>query len=329
MNTAKTAALQTPLHESPHDAVLALRAEVAKVVVGQDGALSGLVAAMLVRGHVLLEGVPGVAKTLLVKTVAAALSLDFKRVQFTPDLMPSDIVGSTIYEQGTGGFRFRSGPVFTNLLLADEINRTPPKTQAALLEAMEEHQVSVGGETRLLPVPFVVVATQNPVEYEGTYPLPEAQLDRFLCKLVMPYPSADQEVSVLARHDAGLDPHDLAAAGVRVVANAGDLDAARREVDALRCEPKVQQYIVALCRATRDSPSLSLGVSPRGATMLLRGAKAWAWMSGRGYVTPDEVQAMARPILRHRVQLRPEVELEGVTPDGVLDGVIAAVPVPR
>ena len=329
MTRAKSVAIPAPLHESPRDAVLALRAEVAKVVVGQDGALSGLVAAMLVRGHVLLEGVPGVAKTLLVKAVAAALSLDFTRVQFTPDLMPSDIVGSTIYEQGTGDFRFRSGPVFTNLLLADEINRTPPKTQAALLEAMEEHQVSVGGETRLLPVPFVVVATQNPVEYEGTYPLPEAQLDRFLCKLLMPYPSADQEVAVLARHDAGLDPHDLAAAGVEVVATAGDLDAARREVDALRCEPKVQQYIVALCRATRDSPSLSLGVSPRGATMLMHGAKAWAWMSGRGYVTPDEVQAMAKPTLRHRVQLRPEVELEGVTADGVLDGILAAVPVPR
>ena len=211
----------------PRAAVLRVRSEVAKVVVGQDAALTGLVAALLVRGHVLLEGVPGVAKTLLVKALAATLDLDFKRVQFTPDLMPSDVTGQVIYEQGDGSFRFRQGPVFTNLLLADEINRTPPKTQAALLEAMEERQVSVEGEARSLPEPFVVVATQNPVEYEGTYPLPEAQLDRFLFKLLVAYPTAEQEEAVLARHDRGLDPHDLAAAGVRPVAGAADLAAAR------------------------------------------------------------------------------------------------------
>jgi MoxR-like ATPase len=312
---------------APRDAVHALRAEVGKVVVGQEGTLSGLVAALLVRGHVLLEGVPGVAKTLLVKTIAAATQLEFRRVQFTPDLMPSDIIGQTIYEQRTGEFRFRSGPVFTNLLLADEINRTPPTTQAALLEAMEERQVSVDGQSRALPVPFMVIATQNPVEYEGTYPLPEAQLDRFLFKLVVGYPTAEQELAVLALHDQGLDPHDLGS--VRAVATGADLEAARAEVATIRVDPLVQAYIVSLARATRDSPSLALGVSPRGATMLLHASKAWAWLSGRPFVTPDEVKAIAKPTLRHRIQVRPEVELEGVTPDGVLDGILATVPVPR
>jgi MoxR-like ATPase len=314
---------------SPLDAVLALRDEVGKVVVGQDGVLTGLVAALLVRGHVLLEGVPGVAKTLLVKTVAAALDMEFRRVQFTPDLMPSDVTGQMILDAKTSTFRFREGPVFTNVLLADEINRTPPKTQAALLESMEERQVSVEGKARPLPDPFLVVATQNPVEYEGTYPLPEAQLDRFLFKLLVPYPSAEQEQAVLARHDAGLDPHDLAAAGVRRVATAADLAAGRAQIGAIRVESEVQAYIVSLARATRESPSMSLGVSPRGATMLLHASKAWAWLAGREFVTPDEVKAVAKPAFRHRVQLRPEVELEGVTADGVLDGLLATVPVPR
>jgi len=319
----------TPDAPGPRDAILALRAEVAKVVVGQDGTVSGLVAALLVRGHVLLEGVPGVAKTLLVKTLAKALDLSFSRVQFTPDLMPSDVVGQLVYDDGTKSFRFREGPVFTNLLLADEINRTPPKTQSALLEAMEERQVSLDGTGHALPDPFVVVATQNPVEYEGTYPLPEAQLDRFLFKLHVGYPTAEQEVEVLARHDRGMDPHDLAAAGVRPVAAAADLDAARREVDALTVEPPVLSYIVEIVRATRTSPSLTLGVSPRGAASLLHASKAWAWLAGRTYVTPDEVKAVVKPALRHRLQLRPEVELEGATPDGVLDGILASVPAPR
>jgi MoxR-like ATPase len=309
--------------------ILALRDEVAKVVVGQEGTLSGLVAALLVRGHVLLEGVPGVAKTLVVKTVAAALDLEFRRVQFTPDLMPSDVTGQTILDPHSGSFTFRPGPVFTNMLLADEINRTPPKTQAALLEAMEERQVSVEGEARMLPDPFIVVATQNPIEYEGTYPLPEAQLDRFLFKLRVDYPTFEQEQEVVARHDAGLDPHDLVAAGVAPVAGASDLAAARREVDAIRVESPVVAYIVQLCRATRNTPSLALGVSPRGATALLHASKAWAWLSGRAFVTPDEVKAVAKPTLRHRMQLRPEAELEGTTADGVLDGILAAVPAPR
>jgi len=308
-------------------AIVAVRDEVAKVVVGQEPVLTGLIAALLVRGHALLEGVPGVAKTLLVKALAAALDLEFKRVQFTPDLMPSDVTGQMIFEQK--GFRFREGPVFTNLLLADEINRTPPKTQASLLEAMEERQVSMEGEARPLPEPFIVVATQNPVEYEGTYPLPEAQLDRFLFKLLVTYPTAEQEEQVLVRHHQGLDPHDLAAAGVRAVASADDLAAARTEVDAVAVDPAVLSYIVAVARATRESPSVTLGVSPRGAAMLLHAAKAWAWLAGRDFVTPDEVKAVARPAMRHRIQLRPELELEGTTTDAVLDGVLAAVPVPR
>ena len=311
------------------DAVLAVRREVAKVVVGQDGVVSGLLAALLVRGHVLLEGVPGVAKTLLVKTLAATLDLGFKRVQFTPDLMPSDVTGQSIFDQRAATFAFRRGPVFTNVLLADEINRTPPKTQASLLEAMEERQVTVEGDAHPLPEPFVVVATQNPVEYEGTYPLPEAQLDRFLFKLVVPYPTAEQEEAVLARHDAGFDPHDPGGSGVARVAGPAELAAARAEVAAVRVDPAVRAYVVALARATRESPSLALGVSPRGAAMLLHAAKAWAWLSAKPFVTPDEVKAMAKPTLRHRVDLRPEVELEGATPDGVLDGVLAAVPVPR
>jgi len=313
----------------PRGPILALRTEIGKVVVGQEGTLSGLVAALLVRGHVLLEGVPGTAKTLLVKAMAAALDLDSKRLQFTPDLMPSDVIGQVIFEPKESTFRFREGPVFTNLLLADEINRTPPKTQAALLEAMEERQVSIEGVAHPLPDPFIVVATQNPVEYEGTYPLPEAQLDRFLFKLQVGYPTFEQEQEMLARHDQGLDPHDVIASGVRPVANAADLAAARLQVDRLRMEAPVQAYVVALVRATRESPSVVLGVSPRGATALLHAAKAWAWLAGRDYVTPDEVKAVVKPALRHRILLRPELELEGATTDGVLDGILAAVPVPR
>jgi MoxR-like ATPase len=306
-----------------------VRAEVAKAVVGQDAAVTGLVIALLCRGHVLLEGVPGVAKTLLVRALSAALRLDTSRIQFTPDLMPGDVTGSLVYDARSSEFSFRAGPVFTNLLLADEINRTPPKTQASLLEAMEERQVSIDGRPRPLPDPFVVCATQNPIEYEGTYPLPEAQLDRFLLKLTMPLPPREVELEVLARHAAGFDPRDLAGAGIGPVAGPEDLAAGARAVRRVAVAPEVMGYIVDVIRATRSSPSLSLGVSPRGATGLLLTSRAWAWLSGRGYVTPDDVKALARPTLRHRVQLRPEAELEGVTVDGVLDSVLAAVPVPR
>jgi len=316
---------------SPRDAVLAVRDEIGKVVVGQQGVISGTITALLVNGHVLLEGVPGVAKTLLAKTLAASFDLRFSRLQFTPDLMPSDVVGQTLLDQSGGALslRFREGPVFTNLLLADEINRTPPKTQAALLEAMEERQVTFDGTTHRLPDPFLVIATQNTIEYEGTYPLPEAQLDRFLFKLQVQYPTAAQEEEMLARHDAGLDPHDLVAAGVRAVASAADLTAGRAEINQIRVDPAIRQYIVALCRATRESPSLQLGVSPRGATWLLHASKAWAWLSGRTFVTPDEVKAVAKPCLRHRISVRPDLELEGTQADAVLDGILATVPTPR
>jgi MoxR-like ATPase len=309
--------------------VTAVRDEVAKVVVGQDAVVTGLIAALLVPGHVLLEGVPGVAKTLLARALAASLDMRFTRVQFTPDLMPSDVTGQSIYDHQTASFRFREGPVFTNVLLADEVNRTPPKTQAALLEAMEERQVTVDGAARPLPVPFLVLATQNPIEYEGTYPLPEAQLDRFLFKLSVPYLSEQAEREVLTRTNAGLDPHDLATAGVRPVADARLLASARADVTRTRVDPVVQAYIVSLARATRATPSVALGVSTRGAVMLLKAAKAWAWLSGRDFVTPDDVQAVARPTLRHRVKIAAEAELEGVSADGVIEGVLASVPVPR
>ncbi|SBS74665.1 conserved hypothetical protein [uncultured Mycobacterium sp.] len=308
-------------------ALLALRTEIGKAVVGQDAVVSGLVIALLCRGHVLLEGVPGVAKTLLVRAMSAALQLEFKRVQFTPDLMPGDVTGSLVYDAKTAAFAFRKGPVFTNIMLADEINRTPPKTQAALLEAMEERQVSVDGGAKLLPDPFIVAATQNPIEYEGTYQLPEAQLDRFLLKLNVPLPPRDQEIAILSRHAGGFDPRDLSA--IRPVAGPAELAAGRAAVKQVLVAEEVLGYIVDIVGATRNSPSLQLGVSPRGATALLGTARSWAWLSGRGYVTPDDVKAMARPTLRHRIGLRPEAELEGATPDGVLDGILAAVPVPR
>jgi MoxR-like ATPase len=270
-----------------------------------------------------------VAKTLLVRTLARALRLKSSRVQFTPDLMPGDVTGSLIYDPRTAAFTFREGPVFTNLLLADEINRTPPKTQAALLEAMEERQVTVDGSSRPLPAPFLVVATQNPVEYEGTYPLPEAQLDRFLLKLTMPVPPREVEIGILTAHDRGFDPRNLAAAGVNPVAGPEDLAAARAGVAAVRAAPELLAYIVDIARATRATPALQLGASPRAATALLRTAKAWAWLTGRDYATPDDVKALALPTLRHRVSLRPETELEGVTTDAVLDQVLTTVPVPR
>ncbi len=313
--------------ETARAALVALRAEVAKAVVGQDAAVTGLIVALLCRGHVLVEGVPGVAKTLLVRALSTALDLSTARVQFTPDLMPGDVTGSLVYDTHSAEFSFREGPVFTNLLLADEINRTPPKTQSSLLEAMEERQVSVDGRPRPLPDPFMVIATQNPVEYEGTYPLPEAQLDRFLLKVTMPLPSREDELNVLLRHANGFDPRDLS--GLTAVAGPAHLAAGRAAVAAVTLAPEVIGYVVDVCRATRLSPAVRLGVSPRGATALLATARTWAWLSGRDYVTPDDVKAMARPALRHRLELRPEAELDGATAEGVLDAVLAATPVPR
>jgi MoxR-like ATPase len=305
-----------------------VRTEVGKAVVGQDGAVTGLIVALLVGGHVLLEGVPGVAKTLLVRTLSRSLRLDTKRVQFTPDLMPGDVTGSLVYDAKAGDFDFRSGPVFTNILLADEINRTPPKTQSALLEAMEERQVTVDGQTHPLPEPFLVAATQNPIEYEGTYTLPEAQLDRFLLKLTLDIPDRGHEVEILQRSAAGFNPRDLAAAGVTPVLDAAQLAEAQRQVAAVTASPDVLAYIVDLARSTRSSPSVGLGVSPRGATALLSAAKAWAWLNGSDGVTPDHVQAMLLPVWRHRIQLRPEAELEGVSPDAILRSILQQVQVP-
>ena len=327
---ASTTTEQSRDHERARERLAAVRTEVAKAVVGQDAAVSGLLVALLCGGHVLMEGVPGVAKTLLVRTLAAALSVDSRRVQFTPDLMPGDITGSMVIDSKQGELSFREGPLFTNLLLADEINRTPPKTQSALLEAMEEGQVSVDGVSRRLPRPFLVAATQNPIEYEGTYPLPEAQLDRFLVKVVLPIPDREAELEILRRHAEGFDPRDVAAAGVeRRGRRRRTSRRARPPCGEVTVSPDVAGYVVDIARATRESPSLSLGVSPRGATALLRAARAWAWLSGRDFVTPDDVKALAHATLVHRLGLRPEAELEGVEVDQVLASALGSVPVPR
>ncbi|GAA1689556.1 MoxR family ATPase [Microcella alkalica] len=305
-----------------------VRSEVGKAVVGQDAAVSGLMVALLANGHVLLEGVPGVAKTLLVRSLSHALSLTTTRVQFTPDLMPGDVTGSVVYDAKNGDFEFRRGPVFTNILLADEINRTPPKTQSSLLEAMEERQVTVDGTTHPLPDPFLVAATQNPVEYEGTYTLPEAQLDRFLLKLVLDLPPREAEVEVLRRHADGFSARDLAAAGLRPVLGAEQITAARAEVAKVGATPELLAYLVDLARGTRQSPSVRLGVSPRGTTALLAATKAWAWLSGAEAITPDHVQQMILPVWRHRIGLRPEAELEGVSADTILRSVVQQTQVP-
>jgi MoxR-like ATPase len=313
------------------DALARVRETVAQRVVGQDAAIDDALVALLARGHVLLEGVPGVAKTLLVRTLAAALGARFGRIQFTPDLMPSDVTGVSVLRDrgpdGRAGFDFHPGPVFTDLLLADEINRAPAKTQSALLEAMQERQVTVEGEPRPLGTLFTVFATQNPVEYEGTYPLPEAQLDRFLLKVVVPYPSAEAEALMLDRHADGFDPERAAAP--TPVLDRDTLHALRDAVDGVRAAPEVRAYVVAIVRATRDDPALTLGASPRATVALLRAACAAALLEARDYVTPDDVKALARPAFRHRIQLRPEAELEGATADGVLDAVLASVPVPQ
>jgi MoxR-like ATPase len=302
-------------------------AEVRRVVVGQDEVVDLLLAAAVVGGHVLLEGVPGVAKTLLARAWSAALGLDFRRVQFTPDMLPSDLTGTVTLGRGGQDLAFRPGPVFTNVLLADEINRTPPKTQAALLEAMQEAQVSVDGVSHPLPQPFLVVATQNPIEYEGTYPLPEAQLDRFLLKVDVGYPTVAEEEAILRLAHRGVSPATLEE--VRVAATPDDIALAQAEVDATTVADEVAAYVVAIARRTRDLPSVALGASPRAAVHLLAAARAAARLRGRGFVTPDDVAAMAPSVLRHRLILRPEAELERYRPDDAVAAALASVPVPR
>jgi MoxR-like ATPase len=325
---ADTGGATAPTPAEAAAAFAALRIEIGKAVVGNDNAVMYLVLALLCRGHVLLEGVPGVAKTLLVRALATALDLRHARVQFTPDLMPADVTGSQIYDPHSAEFTFRDGPVFTNLLLADEINRTPPKTQSALLESMEERQVSVDGAPRPLPDPFVVVATQNPIEQEGTYPLPEAQLDRFLFKVDIHLPDRDDEFRVLQRHADGFDPRDLTAAGLRPVAGPAHIAAARSAIAGITVRPEVLAYIVDLCRATRSAAAVQHGASTRGATALMSAARALAWLNGRGFVTPDDVKTVAVVALRHRLKLRPEAELDGVTGEQVMASLLLSIPVP-
>jgi MoxR-like ATPase len=312
-----------------------VRTEVGKAVVGQEGAVTGLIIALLARGHVLLEGVPGVAKTLLVRTLAAALGAKFGRIQFTPDLMPSDITGVSVLEdaarQDAGGpsrrFEFHPGPIFTDLLLADEINRAPAKTQSALLEAMQERQTTVDGRGHSLGDLFTVFATQNPVEYEGTYPLPEAQLDRFLLKIRVPYPSLEAELEMLARHEAGADPER--ATPVEAVLDTAGARMLRDAADRVRVAPEVREYAAAIVRATREDPSLTLGGSPRATVALFRAARGAALLAGRDFVTPDDVKDFAPAVLRHRVTVTPELEVEGRTADEVLQQLLARVPAPK
>src|SRR6201996_4608554 len=304
------------------------RGELGRVISGQGAAIEEVLIAVLCQGHALLEGVPGIAKTLMVKALGRLLGLGFQRVQATPDLMPADILGTTILRAGTDSFTFHAGPVFTDLLLVDEINRMPPRTQAALLECMEERQVTIDGQRHPLPGWFTVFATQNPVDFEGTYPLPEAQLDRFLLKIRVNYPSEAEERQILERHHAGSGAGLLDDATIVPIPE-GMLDAARREVRAIRIEPELYGYILAIARRTREWPTLLLGASPRAALSVMLAAQAVAAFDGRDFLVPDDVKRAAPPVLRHRVILKPEAELEGFDSDRVLADVIAAVPVPR
>jgi MoxR-like ATPase len=304
------------------------RTELAKVIVGQEELITHCLLAVLCQGHALLEGVPGIAKTLVIKSFARLFALDFKRVQCTSDLMPADVIGSNVLSLATSNFSLHRGPLFTDFLLTDEINRMPPRTQAALLESMEERQVTIDGVTHRLSEFFTVFATQNPIEFEGTYPLPEAQLDRFLLKVLVTYPEVEQEVAILKNHHAGFDPHDLAAVRIEEL-SPQVLAEARQEVKNVKIEPALFQYMVEIVRRTRDWPSFSLGASPRAAISLMMVAKGCAAVEERDYMIPDDVKAAALPVLRHRVILRPEAELEGLATDQVLGEVIGSVAVPK
>jgi MoxR-like ATPase len=305
-----------------------IRDEMGKVVVGQNEIKDQCVIALLCRGHVLLEGVPGIAKTLIVKTLSRLMRLNFHRVQSTSDLMPADIVGTNIFNMATSAFLLHKGPVFTDLLLVDEVNRMPPRTQAALLECMEEHQVTIDGTGYQLSQFFTVFATQNPVEFEGTYPLPEAQLDRFLLKLRVPYPGEQDEVRLLANVQNGFESRELDKMDLKPI-DAGLLEQAQQELKSVTVEEALFSYIVQIARRTREWPSLSLGASPRAAVSLMAVSKAVAALDGRDYVIPDDVKASSRPVLRHRIIMKPEADLEGITPDQVLQDVLQAVEVPK
>ncbi len=304
--------------------------EISKVIIGQQEAVTLLLVGLLARGHVLLEGVPGLGKTLLAKTLAHILRVEFTRIQFTPDLMPADVLGTHIFDLQSRSFRLRKGPIFTEILLADEINRTPPKTQAALLEAMEERQVSIDGKTLSLSEGFLVVATQNPIEQEGTYPLPEAQLDRFLMKIKLDYPAAEEEREILTKYGKNMEAHDLNGMGLaRLSEKGGWISRFRQQVSQVGVEDGIITYVQSLMEKTRHSPNLFLGASPRGGIALLRTSQCMAALEGREFITPDDIKRMALPVLRHRVILRPEAELEGLTPDRVLSTIMEGIPVPR
>ena len=306
-----------------------VRQSVAQYVVGQEATVHDALVAYLARGHVLVEGVPGTAKTLLVRALAAALGLRFSRIQFTPDLMPSDVTGVNVLRDPAKGFEFQPGPVFTDLLLGDEINRAPAKTQSALLEAMAERQVTVDGVSRPLGDAFTVFATQNPVEHEGTYPLPEAQLDRFLVKTVMPYPTREAELELLARYDAGFDAERLVTADMKSALGGTDAVAIRQLVDGVRVAPEVRVYVADITRSTREERMLSLGASPRATVALFRAARAAAVLEGRDFVIPDDVKGVTPAVLRHRINLAPELEVEGRSADDVLGALLARVRVPE
>ncbi len=311
------------------DLYLEMRREAEKVIVGQEEPFALLVTALITGGHVLLEGVPGTAKTLMAKTLAHLVQAQFTRVQFTPDLMPSDILGTSVFDLSSGKFYLRKGPLFTQLFLADEINRAPAKTQAALLEAMEERQINLDGERHELNPPFMVIATQNPIEYEGTYPLPEAQLDRFLFKVLVPYAPQEVEIEVLRRFHHGFDPHRLATAGLTAVVSAPQLLQLRRSVEQIIVEEGILTYISNIAQASRRSHDLLLGASTRAATHILLAAKSYAALEGRDYVVPDDVKFVAAPVLRHRLILRPEAELDGLTADLVVSNLLGQIEVPR
>ena len=303
--------------------------ELQKVVVGQRAVMEQALVAFFAGGHLLLEGVPGLAKTLLAKALAHTLGSHFKRVQFTPDLMPSDILGTNVFDMQSRQFHFMPGPIFTDVLLADEINRTPPKTQAALLEAMEERQVTVDGVPRPLPANFFVMATQNPIEYEGTFPLPEAQVDRFMMKIVVRYPSDEEEREILHRYHAGMKPDSFERLGLRHVLDAEAINATRRAAEAIVVKEEIVSYIVRITHATRTSQRVTLGASPRASLALLQAGKVLAALRGRDFVTPDDIKELAVPVLRHRLIVKPEAEIEGHTPDQVIAHVLGEVPVPR
>jgi MoxR-like ATPase len=315
--------------EHVRQVVQQIKTELHKIIVGQDEVIDHLLVALLAEGNVLLEGVPGIAKTLMVKALARILGWQFTRIQFTPDLMPADVTGTNVFNLATSTFAFRPGPVFTDLLLADEINRTPPKTQAALLEAMEERQVTIDGAAHPLSPFFMVLATQNPIEYEGTYPLPEAQLDRFMLKIVIGYPSAEEEREIVSRWQAGFDAHRLDEINLNPLNSKDEIVGCRRLIRHVMVEEGIQQYIVELVRRTRQTLSVTWGASPRGAVALLRSSKALAAVRGRGFVTPDDVRDIAKPVLRHRIILRSEAEIEGIQPDDAIEEILSSVEVPR